>query len=365
MVLHNAIADWLIAFGIIVISFIAIRIVKTFVVRKLKAIAAKTNSTFDDFFALLIEKTLFPVLYLGAAYLGVSYLELSDKTTKVLHVALLVAATFFVVRAITILLNYVINRAIDVHNDTVEKRRQARGIIIIVNIVIWALGIVFLINNLGYNITSVITGLGIGGIAIALASQTVLGDLFNYFVIFFDKPFEIGDFIIVDDKMGSVEYIGIKSTRLRTLSGEQLICSNTNLTNARIHNYKRMLERRVVFTLSVGYNTSIEKIKKIPPLLKQIIESKHPTRFDRAHFAAIGSFSFNFEVVYYILSADYNLFMDRQQEIYLDILNAFEKEKIQFAYPTQALMINGQQQMPWQQQPQVNTAPPMPANGRT
>jgi small-conductance mechanosensitive channel len=177
-------------------------------------------------------------------------------------------------------------------------------------------------------------------VAIALASQTILGDLFNYFVIFFDKPFEVGDFIIVDDKMGSIEYIGVKSTRIRTLSGEQLICSNTNLVNARIHNYKRMETRRVVFTLGVVYNTSPEKVQRIPVLIKDIILSQKDTRFDRAHFSAFGQFSLTFEVVYYILSADYNLYMDRQQAIYLAILNAFKREGVQFALPTQTLQFS-------------------------
>jgi len=340
---NNTIGDWLIALGIIVVSYAVIRITKTMLLKKLQTLAAKTASTFDDFFVTLAERVVVPILYIAALYGGLSFLTLSAKATKILELSLLVAGTYFAIRGVTIFLNYFINKAIDVQNDSVEKRKQARGIILIVNIIIWVIGLIFLINNLGYNITSVVTGLGIGGIAIALASQNILGDLFNYFVIYFDKPFEIGDFIIVDDKMGSVEYIGVKSTRLRTLSGEQLICSNTNLTNARVHNYKRMAERRVVFTLSVGYNTSIDKIKTIPAMIKQIVESKQSTRFDRAHFSAIGSFSFNFEVVYYILSPDYNVFMDRQQEIYLDILQAFEREKIKFAYPTQALMINGQQ----------------------
>lgn len=351
IMMGNTVLNWVIAIGIIVISFTAIRIGRSIFLKRIKAWAARTSNSLDDFFVMLAEKTLFPVLYIGAVYLGLSYLTLSEKAAKVLHIAVLLISTFFVISAITSAINYFINRAISAKDDTGENKKQARGIIIIINIVVWILGIVFLVNNLGYDITSVITGLGIGGIAIALAAQTILGDLFNYFVIFFDKPFEIGDFIIVDDKMGVVEYIGVKSTHIRTLSGEQLICSNTNLTNSRVHNYKRMEKRRVVFSVGVIYETETGKVESIPAIIKQIIQAQKFTQFDRAHFSGFGDFSLNYEIVYYVLSADYNLYMDVQQEIYLSILKTFRGEGIEFAYPTQTLLfgnepVNGQHIFP-------------------
>lgn len=356
MILGNSLLNWIIAIGIIIIAFTVVRICRSIFIRKIKAWAAKTSNSLDDFFVMLAERTLFPLLYLGAVYLGVSYLKLSPGAAKISHIAVLLISTFFFITAITSSLNYFINNAISAKEDAGEKKKQARGIILIVNILVWILGIVFLVNNLGYDITSVITGLGIGGIAIALAAQTILGDLFSYFVIFFDKPFEIGDFIIVDDKMGTVEYIGVKSTHIRTLSGEQLICSNTNLTNSRVHNYKRMEKRRVVFSLGVVYETENGKMENIPAIIKQIIESQSLasqkiTQFDRAHFSGFGDFSLNFEVVYYILSADYNTYMDVQQKIYLSILKTFRAEGIEFAYPTQTLFFtntsnNGQHKYP-------------------
>lgn len=339
--LGNTLLNWFIAFGIIVVSWAVIRIGRTVFLRRFKKFSALTRTTIDDFIVQLAEGALIPALYLGALYGGISYLTLSARVDRLLHIAVMVVVTFIIIKTITSSLNYLINSALGHSQEDIEKRKQVRGIIIIVNIVLWILALVFLINNLGYNITSVITGLGIGGVAIALASQNILGDLFNYFVIFFDKPFEIDDFIIVDDKMGTVEYIGVKSTRIRTLSGEQLICSNTNLVNARIHNYKRMETRRIQFTLGVVYNTPPEKVQKIPGMIRAIIEAQDSTKFDRAHFSAFGQFSLTFEVVYIILGSDYNLYMDRQQAIYLAILNAFKKEGIQFALPTQTLMING------------------------
>jgi len=336
----NSLLNWIIAFGIVVVSWSLIRFGRLVIFRRFKQFAARTRNTLDDFIVQITEGALIPALYLGALYGGVSYLTISAGIQKLLHVAVMVVVTFIIIKTITSALNYLINNALGNNPEDLERKRHARGIIIIINIVLWILALVFLINNLGYNITSVVTGLGIGGVAIALASQTILGDLFNYFVIFFDKPFEVGDFIIVDDKMGAIEYIGVKSTRIRTLSGEQLICSNTNLVNARIHNYKRMEKRRVVFTFGIPYNTPPEKVARIPTMIKDIILKQETTTFDRAHFSAFGQFSLTFEVVYYILSADYNLYMDRQQTIYLAILNVFKREGIYFAYPTQTLMIN-------------------------
>jgi small-conductance mechanosensitive channel len=195
-------------------------------------------------------------------------------------------------------------------------------------------------DNLGFNISAVIAGLGIGGIAIALAAQAILGDLFSYFVIFFDRPFEVGDFIVVGDKTGTVEYTGIKTTRIRALSGEQLVFSNTDLTNSRIHNFKKMQERRVVFKLGVVYQTPTAQLEEIPKIVRAIIEKHTDVRFDRGHFASYSDFSLNFEFVYFVFGAEYVKYMDTQQSINLEIYKEFEKRKIEFAYPTQTLYLN-------------------------
>jgi small-conductance mechanosensitive channel len=213
---------------------------------------------------------------------------------------------------------------------------------IVVNMVIWFLGLVFLLSNWGIEVTPIIAGLGIGGIAVALAAQNILGDLFSYFVIFFDRPFEAGDFIIVDDKMGTIEYVGIKTTHIRALGGEQIIIGNSNLTNSRIHNYKRMGRRRVVFTIDVEYGTPLAVLKKIPAMLRSAVEKQQLVTFDRAHFAAYKEWSLRFEIVYYVESPDFNRYMDIQQNINFTIHEMFEQEKIDFAYPTQSLLLKGQ-----------------------
>lgn len=337
----NTIRSWIIALGIIAFCFIFLNVFKRIVLLKLKKWATTTKSGFDDFIIITFEKNIFPFFHALALYGGLSYLAFAKSVNQVINVAILTTGTFFVIRILTSFIRYAILNFVTSESESTDKKKQVRGITLIASMIIWVLGILFLIDNLGYDITTIIAGLGIGGIAIALAAQAVLGDLFSYFVIFFDKPFEIGDFIVVDDKMGTVEYVGIKTTRIRTLNGEQLICSNTDLTNSRVHNYKKMERRRVVFSLGVTYQTSVEKIKKIPLLIRGLVEDLTDTQFDRAHFSGFGDFSLNFECVYFVLSADYNLYMDRQQAINLRLLKVFEEEKIEFAYPTQTVLFEG------------------------
>jgi small-conductance mechanosensitive channel len=233
-----------------------------------------------------------------------------------------------------------IKRKAEGEEEAQRRIKQMRGITVVISFLIWVLGFVFLMDNLGFQITTVIAGLGIGGIAIALAAQAILGDVFSYFVIFFDRPFEVGDFIIVGDKVGAVEYIGIKTTRVRSLSGEQLVFANHDLTNSRIHNYKKMERRRVVFKLGVIYQTTAEQLESIPKIVREIIESQQDATFDRGHFAAYGDFSLNFEFVYYVIGADYNKYMDIQQAINMKIYRTFEEKGIEFAYPTQTIFVN-------------------------
>ena len=333
----NSARDWSIALGIILASIIALRLVQYFVIWRLKALSQRTQTTVDDFIIRVIQKTVMPLLYILAFYAGIQYLVLPTKAQNILHIAVLVVITFFFLRILTSIVGYIFHRALMRHGKSAERERQSKGILLIVQVSLWLIGILFLIDNLGYDITTLIAGLGIGGIAIALAAQTILADLFSYLVIFFDKPFEIGDFIVVDDKMGTVDYVGVKTTRIKSLTGEQLVCSNKDLTNSRLHNYKRMLERRVVLSFGVVYSTSANTLKAIPSMVREIIESEDKTRFDRAHFKGFGNSSLDFEAVYFVLSQDYNIYMDVQERINIRLFELFEQEGIEFAYPTQTL----------------------------
>lgn len=337
---NNKVETYLIALGIFILGFFIAKIFKKVFLAQFKKWSEKTETSIDDFIVRGIEIAVLPLLFYAVFYIAITTLNLSDKLVKALNIATIIVVTFYVIRIITSSVKFALNSYIYKQEKGEERVKQMRGITTIFTFLIWAFGIVFLIDNLGYNVSSVIAGLGIGGIAIALAAQTVLKDLFSYFVIFFDKPFEIGDFLNVGDKVGSVEYIGIKTTRLRSLSGEQLVFSNTDLVDSRIHNFKRMERRRVVFKLGVIYQTKSKQLAEIPSLVKGIIEEQENVTFDRGHFAAYGDFSLNFEFVYYIMSSDYVVYMDTHQKINLKIYDEFEKRKIEFAYPTQTLFMN-------------------------
>lgn len=205
---------------------------------------------------------------------------------------------------------------------------------------LWAAVLLLVLDNLGVQVTTLLAGLGIGGVAVALALQSILGDLFASVSILVDKPFEIGDFIIVGDLMGTVEHIGLKSTRVRSLSGEQIIFGNTDLLGSRIRNFKRMYERRVVFSIGVTYDTPYAKVAAIPGWIRALVEAQPDVRFDRAHLAKFGPSSLDYEVVYFVKRADYNLYMDRQQSIHLALLRRFEEEGVAFAFPTQTLHVH-------------------------
>jgi small-conductance mechanosensitive channel len=181
----------------------------------------------------------------------------------------------------------------------------------------------------------------VGGVAVAFALQQILGDIFCSVAIVLDKPFEVGDFIISGEHMGSVEHIGVKTTRVRSLGGEQIVFPNSDLIGSRVRNYKRMLERRVVFSFGVLYATKAETLEQIPGIVREIVEGLEQTRFDRAHFAKFGDSSLDFEVVYYVLSPDYNLFMDLQQQINLAIFRRMEEMGVGFAFPSRSLYVEG------------------------
>jgi small-conductance mechanosensitive channel len=203
---------------------------------------------------------------------------------------------------------------------------------------VWAVVGLLVLDNLGVDVTALVTGLGIGGVAVALALQNVLSDLFASLSIVLDKPFVVGDFIVVGDSMGSVEHVGLKTTRLRSLSGEQLVVSNSDLLGSRIRNYQRMSERRAVFQLGVTYETPPDKLRAIPAILRAVIEAQSATRFDRSHFKSYGAFSLDFETVYYVLTPDYNRYMDIQEAINLELLRHFTAHGIEFAYPTSTVL---------------------------
>lgn len=336
----NTIMAYLSAMAFFIGGMAIVYVFRKYVLSQLKKWAGSTDMSIDDLLVRTIEKSFIPVFYFGVFYIAMHTLELSADFTQGLKIAAIILLTLLAVRAITAVANYGLQSYMTKSTSLAHGDKQLKGIRGLFNFVIWTMALVFLLDNLGVKISGVVAGLGIGGIAVALAAQAVLGDLFSYFVIFFDKPFEIGDFITVGDKLGVVEHIGIKTTRIRALSGEILVFSNTDLTNSPIHNFKKMERRRVVFTLGITYQTTSEKLKAIPKLVKEIIEKQQGVIYDRGHFSSYGDFSLNFEFVYYVEGADYNIYMDVQQAINLEVFDVFERERVEFAYPTQTLFVS-------------------------
>lgn len=337
---HNTVLSYLITLLIVMAGLIVIRVVKEIVLIYLRELAKKTKSTLDDFLIESIQKNLVPILYFGAFYIALHNLFLSQVIQKGLDALGAVIITLFGIRFLVSLLTCTLEIFWLKRNQDLSKEKSLSGLLVIARTIIWGAGIVFLLDNLGFRISTVIAGLGIGGVAIALAAQAILGDLFSYVSILFDRPFEVGDFIIVGDKLGTVEHIGIKTTRVTSLSGEQLIFANSDLTKSRIQNYKRMEKRRVLFQIGIVYQTKKEQLAEIPKIIKSLIEGIKDATFDRAHFAAYGDSSLNFEIVYYVNSSDYNKYMDINQEINLKIFEEFAKRGIEFAYPTRTLFLN-------------------------
>jgi small-conductance mechanosensitive channel len=335
----NTVREYLTALAIIVGGSILVLALKRFIVKRLQDWAAKTPGTWDDFIVESFSRFGVPILQWTIVYWAIQLLELSAGTERAIRIATSIIITYYVLRIVSSVVLLLLKSEVRRREHGEEKIKQLGGLIMLINLVVWFIGLVFLLSNWGVEVTPIIAGLGIGGIAVALAAQNILGDLFNYFVIFFDRPFEAGDFIIVDDKMGTVEYVGIKTTHIRALGGEQIIIGNSNLTGSRIHNYKRMARRRVVFSIDVEYGTPLETLKKIPGMLRSIVEQQKMITFDRAHFAAYKDWSLRFEIVYYVLSADFNVYMDIQQNINFSIHEAFQQENVSFAFPTQSLFL--------------------------
>ncbi|MFC5269848.1 mechanosensitive ion channel family protein [Adhaeribacter terreus] len=336
---HNTVLDYIIAFGIIFLGISLVKLLKRKFVTRIRTWAEKTTNRFDDFIANSLERFGIPFLYLIVVFFGFHYLSFPQKTENFLKIGFTVAFTFILIRVISTVILALLQNYVRHQERGEEKVKQLGGIMLIINFFIWAIGLIFLFDNMGFDVTTVITGLGIGGIAIALAAQNILGDLFNYFVIFFDRPFETGDFITIDEKNGTVDYIGIKTTRITSLSGEQLIVANSDLTNSRIHNYKRLHRRRVSFTIGVTYQTSPQNLRQIPAIMKNLINKQEDTTFDRSHFVAYNDSSLDFETIYYVENADMVKHLNIRQEIFLDLFEEFSRRKIDFAYPTRTLFM--------------------------
>ncbi len=334
----NSWNEWLTGLVTFGLAALILYVLRKVLVAKFQSLAAKTNTKIDDIFAEALSRTRLLFLLTVAIWLAAQALALPDVVTKVLT-GIVTIATFVQIGIwANAMLGHVVGHFVRLEiEEEASQVATTTALTFVGRLLLWSLVMLLTLDNLGVNINSLIASLGIGGIAVALAAQNILGDLFASLSIMFDKPFVVGDFIIVDEVMGSVERIGMKTTRIRSLSGEQLIMSNNDLLKSRIKNYKRMQERRVVFSVGVTYQTPADKLRKIPTIIRTAIEERENTRFDRSHFKGFGDSALLFETVLWIEKPDYNIMMDLMQEINLKIYGEFEKEGIEFAYPTQTI----------------------------
>ncbi|MGD9209505.1 MAG: mechanosensitive ion channel family protein [Desulfobacteraceae bacterium] len=344
--LGNMLQDWLNALGFSIGLVLLVYLLKMLLIRRFFRLDQESESNVYGLAASLVKRISFITVIFLSIYLGTLSVVLPAKFGIWLFALTVISIIYQSVIWGNALITYGLKRyQATLPNSQGERITTMRAIGFVGRLTLVSVATLVALDNIpGVRITTLIASLGIGGIAVAMAVQNILADLLASLSIVFDKPFVIGDFIIVDTHMGAVEYIGLKTTRLRSLSGEQLVFANNDLLQSRIRNYKRMAERRVVFLIGVLYQTEYEQLVKIPKIIREIIETRDNVRFDRSHFQGYGDSALNFETVYYILSADYNVYMDIQQAINLEIFRRFKEDNISFAYPTRTLYLQSKVQ---------------------
>ena len=337
----NSVRAWAIALAIGLGAFAALLLVRTLLLGRLSVIAKRTTTELDDILVEIVSRTRPYFLGAAAAVFASRFLVLPATVDQyvagIFSLILLVQCGLWGAIAVDLWISQRLNRrmtGVDVASAT-----TIRALGVGIKVLLWIVIFITALDKFGVNVTTLVTGLGIGGVAIALAVQNVLGDLFAALSIVLDKPFDVGDAIAVDQMSGTVERIGLKTTRVRSLSGEQIIISNSDLLKSRIRNYKRQVERRVVFTTDVTYDTSADAMSRIPGMIREVVSSQQPVRFDRSHFTQYTDSALRVETVYYVLDADYTRYLEIQQSINLELLRRFNAEKIDFAFPTRTVIL--------------------------
>ncbi len=339
-VYNNSVQQWLLAISITLLILCGGLLIRYLFRRHIKRKLQSSQSLFWPALLIALQKTRWLFLLIVALVFASNTLELPASFDKNINHILVIA---FIIQ-LGLWLSAMLRVSMDEYRQQqLERHPSSVTTLNLLNFVgrlmIWCLVLLLALDNIGVDITALVAGLGVGGIAVALAMQTILGDLFSSLSIVLDKPFVIGDFLIVDELLGTVEYVGLKTTRLRSLSGEQLVFSNSDLLDSRIRNFGRMYERRVPFTIGVTYQTPRAKLEIIPQIVRDAVNAQQNTRMDRSNFKAHGDFALLFESVYYVKVPDYNEYMNIQEAINLFIHQRFEEEDIEFAYPTQTLYL--------------------------
>jgi len=336
----NSLADWLIAAAVALAVWSALTIVRRLLAARAKKYATAHLSAPVRLIFYLLSYTRQLLFVAIAVYAGQENLAFSPKLTHLI--------TNSVLTLILVQCGLWAGRSVRFYLEIKEMERGPdrifAGSLDVINfvarILIWSLLILVALDNFGVNITALLAGLGVGGVAVALALQNILGDLFASLSIALDKPFVVGDSLNIDTFTGAVEHIGIKTTRLRSEGGEQIILSNADILKSRVRNYGRMPEQRVLTTLRVTYTTPGEKLQGIPGLLEGIVRAQPNARFDRCHLKTIGESSLLFELSYFAQQPKLNPMLDLQQVVNFRIIDEFRRQGIEFAYPTQRVVLD-------------------------
>ncbi len=330
---------WVAAVAIAVLAFTILSLARRIVRGHFAKLAKSTAVVWDDLVIEVLVQTKQFALMVGSLYLGSHVLALSDRVVDVLQavvaVTVLLQIGFWGTAAVQFLLEH---QSAKRSNDGAAITSM-KALTLVVRLALWSIVALLVLDNLGVDITALVAGLGVGGIAVALAMQNVLGDLFASLSIVLDKPFVQGDMIMVDDMIGTVEHVGLKTTRIRSLSGEQLVFSNADLLRSRIRNHGRRAERRVSLIIGVTYDTPRAMLQTIPAMIKQAVEAQEDTRFSRSHFNEFGDSALMFETIYYVTVPHYDRYMDIQQDVNLSVHEQFEANGIEFAFPTQTVHV--------------------------
>lgn len=339
--LNNLISTWIIAIVVVIFVVIGVSWLKGFLLKRLSKSERTSSGDSGKFISSLFERTGRLFILALALYAGSLILSLPENIHTFLRTGMIVVALLQVAFWGGSLIDYLVNRRLEGElEDQAAQATSLNALKLVAKIALWTLVILLILENLtGVEINALIASLGVTGVAVALAVQNILGDLFASLSITLDKPFVIGDSVRVGEFIGTVEHIGLKSTRVRSISGEQVIFSNSDLLSSRIQNLKSMERRRVTFTIGVTYETPLEKLRIIPLIVREIIDNLQDITLDRVHFNLLGDFSLNFEIVYYVETPDFYRYMDLQQAINLELVRRFAEEEIEFAYPTQTVLM--------------------------
>jgi small-conductance mechanosensitive channel len=335
-----AIPDLGLAAAAAVMTFLILFAARLGVLGALNRLNANREGTWGGALHMIAARASVVFFFAVAVFVGSRFVKLPPQALQAVHALIVIAGSIqlaiWLVKLLIQLLGHEAQRRSPKDATLANAMSLVRGLI---HVGVWSIALLLILQNLGFNITALIAGLGIGGVAVGLAAQGVISDLFASLSIILDKPFVIGDFISFDDFSGTVERIGLKTTRIRSLSGEQIVISNTGLLNARIRNFKRMAARRVATNFGILYDTPPELVERVPQLLRDIVAREPRVRFERCHFKSFGNAALDIELVYTVLSAEYLDYMDAQQEINLSVLRRFRDEGIEFAFPSRTVFV--------------------------